>query len=197
MLGEKIGINMNWETFISSFIGTTIPAFIVSAVLLFLNYRTNRALEEYRKEISSQLEEQKNLLNQRSEMFSLWHQKRVIALLTIYDAFRKHLDFLRRHLYVFPHVGGDVSPIHDFPNTIQEQIVYLNDALQTKIRKYQMELLEFWNWAVEIGSKNEAESWTEVQYKLDYEIPNYLEILRKDINEFADPNLKNSSKDIL
>ena len=167
---------MNVEAFWSGFLGTTIPASLGSALMLYLNFRTNRAIEKYKSEGAKELSDHK-----------LWHEKRIASLLEIHEAFRQYLDWLRRFLYPFPHRGGDVTPLHDFFNSIQEHLVYLNDDLRQTVLKYQGELLVFWNWTMTISAKEDPEAWKEVQNRLDFEIPQYLEKLRRDINAYADP----------
>jgi hypothetical protein len=184
---------MNWNSFWSSLLGTTIPAFCVSLLMLYLSQRARRALEQYKIEMAHRLSEHTSLLEQQTKMFSLWHEKRIVSLLEIYEAFRTHLDWLRRSLYFEPPKSLDVTPMHDFYDAIQEHLVYLNDDLRRKILQYQGELLEFWNWTVSIRSDSERESWNEVRRRLDVEIPGYLEKLRRDINQFADPHYNISS----
>jgi len=178
---------MDWNAFWSGLLGTTVPALVVSVLLLVLNHRTNRALEKYRAEMAEELSRTQSFLAQRSKMLTFWHEKRVASLLEIYEAFRQYLDFLRRALFIKPHKGVDVSPQHDFCNSIQKHLVFFDDALRQKVLSYQNELLEFWNWSVcRLGEEND-QSWDEVQRRLDYEVPLYLEKLRRDINEYADP----------
>jgi hypothetical protein len=93
-----------------------------------------------------------------------------------------------------------VTPLHDFFNSIQEHLVYLNDDLRETVLKYQGELLQFWNSTVTLGSDKDPEVWKQVQKRLDFEIPQYLEKLRQDINAYADPKYpkgiqKDSMKD--
>ena len=176
---------MNWNSFWSSLIGTTIPALAVSIFMLYLTHRTNQALEHYRKGIEQDLSDHQ-----------LWHEKRVAALLAIYDEFVKYLDFLRRELYVKPSKGFDVTPQHNFFNAIQINLVYFNDELRQKILKYQEEILDFWNWTAELRASKNTEDWKEVQRRLDYEMPRYLEKLRKDINEYSDPVYREMRKRI-
>ena len=77
--------------------------------------------------------------------------------------------------------------MHDFYNSIQEHLVYLNDDLRETVLKYQGELLQFWNWTVTLRSDEDPEIWEQVKKRLDFEIPQYLEKLRRDINAYADP----------
>jgi hypothetical protein len=167
---------MNWDAFWSGLLGTTIPATLASVLMLYLNHRTNRSIEEYKSASARDLSDHK-----------LWHEKRIASLLAIHDAFRQCLDWLRRSLYVSPPKGLDVTPLHDFFNSIQEHLVYLNDDLRETILKYQGELLQFWNWTVTLRPDEDPEVWKQVQKRLDFEIPQYLEKLRQDINAYADP----------
>ena len=89
---------MDWNAFWSGLFGTTIPAFVVSLITLYLNHRTNKALERHRNALAERLSVLESELRKRAEMFSVWHQKRVNALVEIYEAFRLYLDFLRRAL---------------------------------------------------------------------------------------------------
>jgi hypothetical protein len=166
---------MNWNAFWSGLLGTTIPATLVSILMLYLNHRTRRAIEKFKSESARELSDHK-----------LWHDKRIASLVAIHEAFRRYLDWLRRSLYVRPLKGLDVTPMHDFRDAIQEQLVYLNDDLRDTVLKYEYELLQFWNWTVALRS--DPESWNQVQKRLDYEIPHYLELLRQRINAYADPN---------
>lgn len=174
---------MNWDAFWSGLLGTTIPAALVSALMLYLNHRTNRAIEKYKSDSAKQLSDHK-----------LWHEKRIAALLTIHDSFQQFLDWLRRSLYCSPPEGLDVTPLHDFFDSIEKHLVYLNDDLQKTIMNYKGELLQFWNWTVTLRSDKTPDNWKQVQERLDYEIPHYLEKLRKEINAYADPSF-NSQKD--
>jgi hypothetical protein len=116
-------------------------------------------------------------------MFSIWHGRRVPALLEIYEAFRKHLDFLRRHLY-FTTAGGDMSPYHELRLTLDQQLVFLDDDLAHRIRRLESELLEFWNWALEQRALG-SDDLSNVRHRLDFEIPSYLDQLRRLINIYA------------
>jgi hypothetical protein len=87
-----------------------------------------------------------------------------------------------------------MDPMHDFFRTIQRQIVYLDDPMAEKVHRYQGELLQFWNWAIQITSVESDEARIKVRQRLDYEIPAYLPRLRQDINDFLDPNYKSNSR---
>jgi hypothetical protein len=167
---------MNWGAFWASLLGTTIPAFVVSLLMLYLNHRTNRSIEQYKSARARDLSDHQ-----------IWHEKRIASLLAIHDAFRRYLDFLRRALYVSPRKGLDVTPMHDFFNSIEEHLVYLNDDLRRTVVEYQAELLQFWNWTVTLRTDDDPECWKQVQKRLDFEIPGYLEKLRQVINSYADP----------
>jgi len=114
--------------------------------------------------------------------FEKWHEKRVEALIDLYEAFSRYLDFLRRLFYFSPKVTRDVTPMHVFARTIEAKLVFLDDGMAAKITQYQRELFEFWNWVMATGIATEP-----VRHRLDYEIPAYLSRLRRDINEFLDP----------
>ena len=174
---------MNWNAFWSGLLGTTIPALLASLLMLYLNHRTNRAIEQYKSATARDLADH-----------TLWQEKRVASLLEIHDAFRKCLDFLRRELYVAPPKGLDVTPLHDFFDSIQQNLVYLNDDLQRTILNYQGELLQFWNWTVTLRGDCGTDGWKQVQKRLDFEIPEYLEKLRQVINAYADPTYRDTGK---
>lgn len=167
---------MNWNAFLAALLGTTIPAFLVSLLMLYLNHRTNRSIEQYKSASARDLSDHQ-----------IWHEKRIASLLAIHDSFRKYLNFLRKSLYVSPPTGLDVTPMHDFSNSIEEHLVYLNDDLRRTVVGYQGELLQFWNWTVTLRDDNDPECWKQVQNRLDYEIPGYLDKLRQFINSYADP----------
>ena len=167
---------MNWDAFWSGLLGTTIPAILLSVLMLYLNHRTNRSIEEYKSGRARELSDHK-----------LWHEKRISSLISIHDAFRKYIAWLRNSLYVSQPKGLDLTPLHDFVDSIQEQLVYLNDDLRQTILKHQRELLQFRNWSVSLSTDEDPEVWKQVQKRLDFEIPQYLERLRQDIDACADP----------
>jgi hypothetical protein len=163
---------LDWKTIIPAAIGSAVPGLIVAIIVLVLTYRTNRSLEKYRKELDKKL-----------QMFGVWHGKRLGALIDIYEGFRQYLDFLRKHLY-FPTAGGDVTPMHDFRNLLDRKLVFLDDELASRINNLSAELLMFWNWAQTRRDEGE-EGLLEVRNRLDYDIPSYLDKLRRIINEYA------------
>lgn len=167
---------MDWTAFWSGLVGTTLPAAAVSLLMLVLKSRGDRSLERF-----------KNELHRDVVKLTTWHGKRAEALLTIYVAFCDYLDFIRRALYV-PHTEGmNMDPMHDFRRTLDRHMVYLDDTMAAKIGRYQGELLYFWNTSMmSLGEHGEA-ARKEVQRKLDYEVPEYLPRLRRDINQFLDP----------
>jgi hypothetical protein len=121
--------------------------------------------------------------------FSVWHQKRIDALVAIYEAFRTYLVFLRRALYI-PGEGLPLDPMWDFRNTLERNMVFLNDSLQRDIQRFSSELQYFWNWAHDQTRPGGIDETDPVQQRLDYEIPEYLEKLRQVINSYSDPNFR-------
>ena len=177
---------MDWNSFFTGLLGTILPMLIVSIIMWKLNQKTNKALETHRTELSRKLTFLEKELGKRAEMFSVWHQKRVNALVEIYQAFREYLNFVRRQLYIPSHTES-MDPYFKFRDTLDENLVYLNDELQQQIQQYSGELLLFWNWAVIQEREGNVSAEDEVQRRLDYEIPTYLEKLRKVINDYAEP----------
>lgn len=180
-------MNIEWTTFLSALAGTAIPAFLASLVMLYLAHRTNRALEQHKSALAERLSILENDLGTKAGMFSMWHQKRIDALAAIYEAFRLYLDFLRRALYI-PGQGISLDSMWDFRTTVEQNMVYLNDSLQDDIQKLSCELLAFWNWAHQQDRPGGIDDADLVQKRLDFEIPGYLEKLRKIINSYADPS---------
>ena len=169
-------MSIDWNIFWAALIGTTLPALVASLVMLLLTHRTNRALTLLKGD-----------LDKRAVMFSVWHQKRINALVETYEAFRVYLDFLRRALYI-PTTRQNLDPMWDFRTSIERNLVYLDAATQSDIQTFQSELLTFWNWAHgqhEIGSEENIKA---VQQRLDFEIPDYLEKVRNVINAYASPD---------
>lgn len=177
---------MDWESFFTGLLGSILPMLIVSIVMWKLNQKTDQALESNKVELSKKLTILEKELGKRAEMFSVWHQKRLNALIEIYQAFREYLNFLRRQLYL-PSNRESMDPYLKYRNTLDENLVYLNDELQLQIQQYSGELLLFWNWAHEQEREGKISDEDEVQRRLDYEIPTYLEKLRKVINKYAEP----------
>lgn len=174
---------MNWSAFVSALLGSIIPTTIGAAVMLFVKWRIDGSLERLRADLQHDLMK-----------VTKWHDKRVEALETIYQAFVKYLDFLRRTLYVRSE-GASMDPMHDFRNTLEQKMLYLDDSMTRKISEYQGELLLFWNSAVtNLASEGEI-AREQIRQKLDYEIPAYLPRLQKDINEFLDPEYDSTDSD--
>lgn len=176
---------MNWSAFLSGLLGTTLPGLVVSLLMLYLTSRTNKSMERHRKE-----------LEQNIVRFSKWHDRRLESLITVYNAFCDVLDFLRRNLYVETKEVR-MDPMHEFFRTIDRQIVYLDDSMAEKVKRYQSELIGFWNWSMKSLSEKGEESRKDIRHRLDTEIPSYLPRLRRDINEFLDPNYLGSQKEKL
>jgi len=177
---------MNWNAFWSAMLGTTIPALIASLTMLYLTHRTNKALELHRNVLAERLSVLESELKRRAEMFSVWHQKRVNALVEIYEAFRLYLDFLRRALYI-PDTRINMDQAWEFRTTVERNLVFLGDTLQRQVQEFSGELLLFWNWAQQQQRAPGPLGEDPVQKRLDYEIPTYLEKLRQVINRYADP----------
>jgi hypothetical protein len=184
--GAKV---MDWQTFWSALLGTTIPGLVVSLVLLWVNRQSTKAIESYKSDLASRLAALQVQLTTQSAQFTHWHQKRVSALVEIYDAFRVYLDFLRRLLYVPKTQGQSMDPYHDFRKTIDRNLIFLDDGLQESVNALQVELLQFWNWAMR-EPRGQGISDDAVQRRLDFEIPNVLDRLRREINAYADPHYR-------
>jgi hypothetical protein len=162
---------MNLTAFWSAMLGT-IPSIMAAAVSIYLTLSVNKALERLKSD-----------LQQDVFKFSKWHEKRVEAVIAIYQAFETYLDFLRQHLY-WEGKKGPIDQIHDFPRAIQRQIMFLDDELAEQVLLFQSELQGFWNDVV--GNRKVASE--EVRNRLDYEIPTYLPRLRRAINRSMDPH---------
>src|SRR5271167_216825 len=122
---------MHWSTVLSALLGSTIPAVIGSVVMLHLKQRIDQSLEYLKRDFQQHLTK-----------FTKWHEKRIVALEAIYQAFCKYLDFLRRRLYV-KDGNESLDPMHDFRKTLEQQMLYLDDSMAQKISQYQGELLLF------------------------------------------------------
>jgi hypothetical protein len=83
-----------------------------------------------------------------------------------------------------------MDPMHEFHKVIQNEIVYQDSEMASKIQRYQGELLLFWNWSITSLSGGGKTARASIQQRLDYEMPSYLQLLREDINKFADPNYR-------
>jgi hypothetical protein len=139
---------------------------------IYLTLRVNKSLERLKSDL------QRDVFK-----FSKWHEKRVEAVIAIYQAFETHLDFLRLHLY-WEGRKGPVDQIHDLPRAIQRQIMFLDDELAEQVLRFQSELHGFWNDVVGNGKIASEET----RNRLDYEIPAYLPRLRRAINQSMDPH---------
>jgi hypothetical protein len=161
---------MSWPVFLSALIGSSLPG-------LFVGVYFNRSLERMKGDL------QRDVFKS-----SKWHERRIDAVIAIYEAFDVHLDFLRQHLY-WKDANGPIDQIHDFPKAVTKNIMFLDDDLAEEILKYQGQLLSFWNDTVandEIASDNTRE-------KLDYELPAILPKLRRAINKSMDPQFGNAN----
>jgi len=177
---------MSWNMFLSAMLGTTIPAFVASSIMLYMTHRTNKALELHRNVLAERLSIIESELRKRAEMFSVWHQKRVNALVEIYEAFVIYLNFLRRALYI-PDTQTNLDPMWDFRTNVERNLVFLDDDLQSQVQEFSVELLQFFNWAHQQKRTPAPLGEDPVQKRLDYEIPTYLKKLRQVINKYADP----------
>jgi hypothetical protein len=165
---------MSWPVFLSALIGSSLPG-------LFVGVYFNRSLERMKGDL------QRDVFKS-----SRWHERRIDAVVAIYEAFEVHLDFLRQHLYR-KNAEGPIDQIHDFPRAIRKNIMFLNDELAEEVLKYQGQLFSFWNETIaydEIASDA-------TRQKLDYELPAILPKLRRAINtsmdpQFGSPNPKHS-----
>jgi hypothetical protein len=167
---------MNLTVFWSAMLGT-IPSIMAAGVSIYLTLRVNKSLERLKSDL------QRDVFK-----FSKWHEKRVQAVIAIYQAFETYLDFLRKHLYWDwkdqEEQAGPIDQIHDFPRAIQRQIMFLDDELAEKVLQFQSELQAVWNDV--LGNKKIASE--ETRKRLDYEIPAYLPRLRRAINQSMDPH---------
>jgi len=161
---------MNWSIFLSGLLGSSLPGLIVAVYF-------NRSLERLKGDL------QRDIFK-----FSKWHERRIEAVIAIYDAFQFHLDFLRRRFYVKGE-NGPIDQIHDFPKLINKQIMFLDDTLAEEVLQYQTTLLAFWNDTIANGGVASPDT----RYRLDYELPAILPKLRRAINKSMDP-LFNRSK---
>lgn len=163
---------MNWTilTALSSWIPTTA---VVGFLLQYQKRSLDRSLEKIKRELQTDV-----------VRFSRWHEKRVTALEVIYQAFARHLDFLRRKFYFDS--DEPIDSIHEFRNALQAQMLYLDAATAAKISIYQRELIQFWNQAT--LSKSDAVGMAQIRDRLDHEIPGYLLKLQRDINQALDPD---------
>jgi hypothetical protein len=180
------------SAFISGLLGNTIPGLLVAVLLLWLNNRSSKSIESYKNELSGRLSEVQHTLTKESAKSKLWHERRVEALIEIYGAFTSYLHFLRQALYL-PESKVPMDPYFEFRETLDENLLFLDDELGQFIITLSGELLLFWNWAHrqkrEPGITND-----EVQRRLDNDIPAVLERLRVRVNEYADPDYRRESR---
>ena len=165
---------MEWKTFWAALLGTSAPNILLGLLVLYLNRRFNRSLELLKTDL------QQNIVK-----FTKLHDKRIEAAQTVYVAFEKYLDFLRKDLYWEDH-GHSMDPLFDFQNTIQREMVFLDDQLGEKVTQYSAELFEFRNNVM----LKDGIATEKTRNLLDYEIPKYLPKLRAAINQSLDPNYK-------
>lgn len=163
---------MDWSAFWSGVLGNAVPGACVAALMLLLTFRVNRSLERHKKEL------EQNLVK-----FTKLHDKRLEATVAVYHAFCDYLDFLRKTLYVRER-RLDLTPMHSFKAVVARQSIYLDSETYAKVLEYQIELLDFWNWAVRGGEAVQEE----VRRRLDDEIPAYAHKLRNDVGRVIDPH---------
>ena len=178
---------IDWSALVSALIGTTIPGLAVSAFLLWLNNRSSKSIENHKKELTKQLAEVQHLLGKESTKYRFWHEQRVTALVEIYGAFVSYLRFLRRRLYVAGASRESMDPYFEFRETLDKNLLFLDDDLNKFVIGLSGELLEFWNWAMR-QKREPGINDDEVQRRLDFEIPQVLERLRVRVNQYADPD---------
>ena len=176
------------SAFLSALLGTTIPGFIVSILLLWLNNRSSKSVESYKTDLSSRLSEVQHALAKEGAKSKLWHERRIDALIDIYIAFTSYLDFLRRKLYV-DGAREPMDPYFEFRRALDKNLLFLDDDLGTFVNSLHGELLVFWNWA-HVQQREPGITNDEVQRRLDFEIPLVLERLRVRINQYADPDYR-------
>jgi hypothetical protein len=163
---------MNWQSFLSGLLGTTIPALLVALLVQRFTGGLNRSLEQFKFD-----------LQRDTVRFSKWHERRVDACVTTYVAFSQFLDFLRQELYLADRPPMSMDRLYEFDREIDKQIVFLEDDLAEKVLRYKGELHAFRNGIIQ--RKQQGSDFT--QTKMDYQIPAYLPRLRRDINAALDP----------
>lgn len=171
----------DWAQVVGKVPPELISTFVVSALMLILNYRISRRLERYKIDLALQVANERARLEESVLRRSSWYDRRAIALIDLYGAFYAYLDFLRLHLY-FDRQGRDITPVQDFRRACDSLSVFLTDDLKRRVDKYCGELLEFWSWSVE----NRESEQEEIRRRLDHEIPQYLERLRVDISRYLE-----------
>lgn len=105
----------------------------------------------------------------------------------IYGAFVSYLRFLRRQLYVAGTSRESMDPYFEFRETLDKNLLFLDDDLNKFVIGLSGELLAFWNWGMRQNREPGINS-DEVQRRLDFEIPQILERLRIRVNQYADPD---------
>ena len=178
---------MDWVAFWSGLLGTALPAAITAVVILLLTDRMNKRLEAYRSELAERTTKLESELGRSSGMFAIWHQRRVDALVDIYQAFSQYLTFIRKSLYI-PTARVNLESMWDFRDVLDQNIVFLDDSLQREVRQTSADLLMFWNWALSKPRHVDEAHQQEVKDRLDFEVPEYLERLRCIINSHVDPH---------
>lgn len=136
---------MNWPVFLSGLIGSSLPALLIGIYF-------TRSLERLKGDL------QRDVFKS-----SKWHERRIEAVVAVYEAFEVHLDFLRLQLY-WKGAKGPVDQIHDFPKAIRANIMFLDDELAEEILRHQGRLLSFWNDTVAHGQIASEDT----RHKLDY-----------------------------
>jgi hypothetical protein len=172
---------IDWSQLVEQAGPAAVSTLVVSALMLFLNHRASLRLESYKTELERQLANERARLEEIALRRSVWYEKRSVALVDLYGAFYKYLDFLRLHFY-FGNNGRDVSAVHEFRKTCDTLSIFLTDELKKSVDGYAFELLQFWNWAQE----NRETEQDEIRRRLDFEIPRYLELLRIDIGRYLE-----------
>ncbi len=133
-------------------------------------------------------ERQRASIQRDAERFARWHEKRLQSLEVIYQAFREYLDFLRRELY-WPS-NESLDPLHKFHRTIERELMFHDDKMARKIRQYDAVLMVFRSTSVLALCRDGEQAREGIRCRLDSDIPQHLERLRKNINEFADPTYR-------
>lgn len=159
----------------------SLPGAIVSIIVQVITLRNTRSLENLKRDI------QQDIIR-----FTKWHEKRISALEAFYAAFADYLDFLRRVLYT-DHRDFDLTPMHEFRDTLERQFLYLDVVMANKVGRYQGELLKFWNESMISLSERGEDAREAIRQRLDFEIPAYLQKLREDINQFSDPHYRSGA----
>ena len=182
---------LDWQTFWSSLLGTTVPGLIVSILMLVLHTRSTRNIESHKASLAQQLAD----LQHRYSRSMILHQKRVDALIAIYHAFQSYMDFFRKTLYIRVS-GACMDPMHEFNNTVDTNLIYLSEEQAEFVNMKREFLLEFWNWSFTQERYNCIDSRDMVQNRLDFEIPKVLDDIRRQFRIYIDPLSKTIEDDI-